>query len=77
MLIIFGTQTKQREVNEVGFLPDPCPHCGKTLKVMELTRWMTLFFIPVIKTDTLGFFYWCPSCNIEFSANDLKLPKYN
>jgi len=77
MLVIFGSQNKLREINAFDFLPENCPHCGKSLKIMELTRWFTLFFLPLIKTETIGYYYYCHTCNIEFSSTDFKQPKYN
>jgi predicted RNA-binding Zn-ribbon protein involved in translation (DUF1610 family) len=77
MLIIFGTQNKIREIKSFDFLPDNCPHCGKVLKVMEVSRWFSMFYFPIIKSETLGYYYFCPSCNLEFSTKDLKPSKYN
>jgi hypothetical protein len=77
MLFIFGTLTRQKEIPEYDFMPENCPHCGRLLKIMELTNWFTLFFLPIVKTEILGYYYFCPNCNLEFSTKDFKYSKYN
>jgi hypothetical protein len=71
MLIIFGTDVKNKEITDYDFEPAFCPHCHEKLKIIESSRWLSLFFLSVFKIETLGFYYLCTVCNTEYSSNQL------
>ena len=72
MLVLFGSSVYQKEITEFDFEPAACPSCMKKLKIIEVTRWFTFFFIRLIKTDDLGFYYWCQLCQKEYSNTELQ-----
>ncbi len=77
MLIVFGSYEKHKEVKKFDFSADLCPECNQELRVMESSRHFSFMYLINFKTETLGYYYFCPKCNREFSTNDIKQLKPN
>ncbi len=63
MFIIFGWG--RRTIRVLGFTAaQPCANCRNTSqwKVVQVRRWFTLFFIPVIPYES-RYFAMCPVCS--------------
>jgi len=71
MLFIIGSTNMHKEVKEIDFKVSNCPNCGESLKIVEVSRWFTLFFVRMIKTGTEGYYYICPVCGKEFSSSEV------
>lgn len=60
-MVIWGSREKQELVSEGQFF---CPNCKKIrhYRQKRVARYFTLFFIPLVKTKTLGEFVECEVC---------------
>lgn len=60
MFIIFGWGFVTK--SQKGFFPIGCSKCKVFLQVVKVTKWFTLFFIPVIPYSRELFLY-CEKCD--------------
>ncbi len=65
-MIIFGTTTKESTVAEGAFA---CPRCQtpQNYRQVALSRWFTLYFLPVIPLGRLGEQVECQGCYSRFT----------
>ena len=68
MIILFGSKGKQ---DFKGAYWGKCSNCKKkgAISVFEMSRWFTLFFIPLIPFST-KYYLKCNSCYREWFAED-------
>ena len=73
MLLIFGLTVRARPMEAGRF---HCPNEGgdRTYTMLELRRWFTLFFIPLIPLKLLGDVVECDSCRRQFDRSTLRMP---
>ena len=73
MLLIFGLTVRARPMEAGRF---HCPNEGgdRTYTMLELRRWFTLFFIPLIPLKQLGDVVECDSCRQQFDRSTLRMP---
>ena len=69
-MIIWGSKVKQKELEEGSFF---CPHCGKETcyKLKHLSKYFTLYSIPLFKTKDVGNFVECQLCRDVFNPQFL------
>lgn len=62
MFIIWGFRDIQKELGQVGYYH--CNRCNNDgyWRLMKVTNWFTLFFIPVIPYRT-KYYVYCPVCH--------------
>ncbi|MBQ2883560.1 MAG: zinc-ribbon domain-containing protein [Alphaproteobacteria bacterium] len=71
MFIIFGWGFTTKSVK--GFFLSGCPKCGLRLQVIKITKWFTLFFIPIFPYSRKLYLY-CERCDSyygPFTEDDL------
>ena len=61
-MIIFGTKGRVRPSKERDELQNACPQCQNHLKLSDLKRWFTLYFIPIFPFQHVDTFYYCKNC---------------
>lgn len=73
-MIIFGTRGVKSTLKEGTF---HCPQCAtqKNYKHKKVTKFFTLYFIPIIPLERLGDFVECQSCRGTFIAKVLDYQK--
>ncbi len=66
-MIIWGSRTSNKSISTGPF---HCPRCGpdKTYEKLEVRRWFTLYFIPLIPMGTEGTFIKCRTCAGTFDT---------
>jgi hypothetical protein len=71
-MIIWGSKAKQHTVGTGVFF---CPNCrlDATYEHLRVSRYFTLYFIPLFRTSTLGEGIECKSCAAQFNLNVLQL----
>ncbi|HEY4238423.1 MAG TPA: zinc ribbon domain-containing protein [Kofleriaceae bacterium] len=71
-LIIFGRRNRAGVVRRGSF---NCPRCGpgRDFEHKKVTRWFTLYFIPVIPLGTAGEYVQCRACGGTFGPEALRL----
>lgn len=67
-MIIWGSRTSNKTISNGPF---HCPRCGpdKTYEKIEVRRWFTLYFIPLIPMGTEGTFIKCRMCAGTFDTS--------
>lgn len=71
-LIIFGWGRTTRKI-EVDVPIQICEHCHSNyLYFTRVTKWFTLFFIPIIPYKTIHYFL-CPHCEYGFEIKSEKV----
>jgi ribosomal protein L40E len=71
-MIIWGSKAKQKEIATGAFY---CPQCREQSPYshIRVSRYFTLYFIPLFPTDTLGEAICCRNCGGEFKTSVLSL----
>ncbi len=71
-IIIFGTRGVERKLDAGRF---HCPHCRRDSSYTRkrLTRFFTLYFIPVIPLGKIGELVRCDTCGSTYSPEVLRL----
>ena len=71
-MIIWGTKGRETEIGQGTFY---CPRCDaqKPYIHKEVSRYFTLFFIPVFKTKKLGEYLQCGGCQTTFKPEVLQI----
>jgi DNA-directed RNA polymerase subunit RPC12/RpoP len=72
MLVVFGSSVVEKEITHYDFDAAACPKCSEKLKIIEVSRWFSMFFIRLFKIDLLGYYYWCTNCQTEFSNSQIE-----
>lgn len=69
-MIIWGSKAKQKEVATGDFY---CPQCRQASSYahIRVSRYFTLYFIPLFATETLGEAVLCRSCGSDFNMSVL------
>lgn len=64
-MIIFGTRSVTTTLEKGSFY---CPHCDQraSYRHQKVTKFFTLYFIPLIPIKTLGDYVECDKCNCSF-----------
>ncbi len=65
-MIIWGTKGRISPHSNSDVLEKACPECSHDLKLSNLKRWFTLYFIPVFPYSTVDTFYYCKKCESSF-----------
>ena len=73
LLILFGTQDRQKVVGDGQFI---CPKCGvkRDYEVISIKEWFTLFFIPILPTannEGREEFVECRTCKKAYDTDVL------
>jgi hypothetical protein len=73
-MIIWGSTGKQKTIGEEPFF---CPRCRTeaTGEHVRVSRYFTLYFIPLFPTSTLGEYIRCDECAGEFDMSVLDLTR--
>ena len=71
-MIIWGTKGRETEIGQGTFY---CPHCDaqKPYIQKEVSRFFTLFFIPIIKMKKLGEYLQCGGCQTTYKPEVLQI----
>jgi hypothetical protein len=71
-MIIWGTTGKEKRIGTENFY---CPNCREETEGshMRMSRYFTLYFIPLFPMDTLGDYIRCDECDGEFNMTVLDL----
>jgi hypothetical protein len=71
VMIIWGSVGRESVVATGEFF---CPHCSDTrqYKRVRVSRWFTLYFIPLFPTSTLGEFIRCTECKQDYRLDVLE-----
>ncbi|MEA3209107.1 MAG: hypothetical protein QOE70_2164 [Chthoniobacter sp.] len=71
-MIIWGSKAKQKQIATGTFY---CPQCRKesAYSHLRVSRYFTLYFIPLFPTQTLGEAICCTTCAGEFKTAVLSL----
>lgn len=74
MMIIYGTKGVEKTVSRGSF---SCPGCTKkrTYRVIEVKKYFTLYFIPLIPLNRLGSYVECLYCKGTFKKTVLRKSK--
>lgn len=69
-MIIWGSKAKQRQIATGNFY---CPNCRgeSAFSHLRVSRYFTLYFIPLFPTSTLGEAVRCITCSGEFNTKVL------
>jgi hypothetical protein len=75
-IIIFGTKGVERTVDTGVF---HCPNCRTEAQYTQrkITRFFTLYFIPVIPLGSLGELVRCDRCGSDYSTEVLRLGRHD
>lgn len=73
-MIIFGTRGVKSTLKEGSFHCPQC-ECNKNYKHKKVTKFFTLYFIPIIPLERLGEFVECQSCKGTFITKVLDYRK--
>lgn len=73
-MIIFGTRGVKSTLDQGSFNCPQC-ECNKAYKHKKVTRFFTLYFIPIIPLGKLGEYVECQSCKGTFITNVLNYQK--
>ncbi|WP_395738155.1 zinc-ribbon domain-containing protein [Prosthecobacter sp.] len=67
-MIIWGSKAKEARVSTGNFF---CPQCmaASTYSHMRVSRYFTLYFIPLFPTSTLGEYVRCNGCQGEMTRS--------
>jgi hypothetical protein len=73
-MIIWGSTGKEKTIGEESFF---CPRCRTevTGEHVRVSRYFTLYFIPLFPTSTLGEYIRCDGCAGEFDMSVLDLSR--
>jgi hypothetical protein len=71
-MIIWGSKNRQQTVTSGQFF---CPKCAteRQYKHVRVSRYFTLYFIPLFSTKALGEYVECQQCGQTYSLDVLKL----
>lgn len=69
-MLVWGSKGKERELSEGQFF---CPHCNNETwyKLKRVSKYFTLYFIPLFETKKLGEFVECQVCKNGFDPKVL------
>lgn len=69
--IIWGWRGREKTIGNGEFY---CPDCGayRGYRLVAVTRWFTLYWIPLFKTKDLGEYVECQSCKSTFNDRVLE-----
>lgn len=70
-MIIWGSTSKEKTESEGEF---NCPGCEavRNYRLIKVSRYFTLYFIPLFATDTLGKYVKCNVCNKDYNESVLE-----
>jgi hypothetical protein len=70
-MIVWGS--KVREINRgAGSFFCPVCRCGRSYQHLAVSRYFTLYFVPLFETDRIAEFVRCAGCNGEFRPGRLR-----
>jgi hypothetical protein len=72
IMIIWGTAGREREIDTGTFY---CPKCDtqRPFTRKKVSRYFTLFFIPIFETNVLGEYLECGGCKTTFKPEVLNI----
>lgn len=70
-MIFWGSKGKQKVLSEGLFF---CPRCGtkRQYKLTRVSKYFTLYFIPLFETKNLGEFVICQTCENSYDPKILE-----
>lgn len=71
-MIIWGSKSRETTEHEGEF---HCPHCAgetRTYKLIKVSKYFTLYFIPLFPMETLGKYIKCKTCNSDYNESVLE-----
>ncbi len=73
-MIIWGSTGKEKTVDSSEFF---CPKCREETgcSIVRVSRYFTLYFIPLFPLETLGEYVRCDDCQSEYSPDVLDLTR--
>lgn len=73
-MIIWGSKAKQHTVGNGNFF---CPQCRQdaAFQHLRVSRYFTLYFIPLFPTSTLGEAIQCNHCGGQFNTSILQVTR--
>ena len=73
-MIIWGSKTKTKTVNSGKFF---CPNCKDETSYTQIyiSKYFTLYFIPLFETEKLGEYVRCDRCNSNYKPEILNYSK--
>jgi hypothetical protein len=73
-MIIWGSKAQDKTINRGGFF---CPSCKAQTAYshQRVSRYFTLYFIPLFPTSTLGEYIRCGSCSAQLRPEVLQLTR--
>lgn len=73
-MIIWGSRAKDKTIGQGGFF---CPACKNQTSYshQRVSRYFTLYFIPLFPTQTLGEYIRCGTCRSELRPEVLRLTR--
>lgn len=73
-MIIWGSTGKEKTVGYGQFF---CPQCASDTRYAHkrVSRYFTLYFIPLFRTATLGEYLQCDHCAGQFKSSILQVPR--
>ena len=71
-LIIYGTRTSPCRAEEGSFVC-PCCNMQRTFHLMNMKRWFTLYFLPVLPIGSAGEYVECKSCGGTYGVEVLSM----
>jgi hypothetical protein len=74
-MIIFGNKTKHSRAKPDKVLKKACPLCKGNLRLYDVKKWFTLYFIPVFPYSTVDNFYGCDECKEMYATRIEQLIK--
>ena len=74
MFIVFGSKSRAKKIGEGRFF---CPKCRTeaTYQHHRISRYFTLYFIPLFPISTLGEYVECTGCHAQFGPHVLQLTR--
>ncbi len=73
-MIIWGSTGKEKKIDTCEFF---CPNCQEEAEcsTIRVSRYFTLYFIPLFPMETLGEYIRCNDCRSEYSTAVLDLTR--
>jgi len=73
-IIIFGSRGVERKI-DTGYFHCPSCQCDSPYSRKKITRFFTLYFIPLIPLGSVGEFVRCDQCGSDYATDVLGLTR--
>jgi len=68
-MIIYGTKGRLTDAKPEDLLRDACPNCKGNLRLCDLKKWFTLYFIPLFPYSHIESIYHCKECDSSYKES--------